>query len=136
MSDSNLRSADGPRRTPPLPVPLGDHDLIRLCRLFNEGAELGLDDYDSLHIACCQLVVELEGRTPPRTWDDAVKVEPQLESLLRLAGLRPRGKAWADSAFFFAQLRKLVGSDARHPQLREPEITRVVLDAITQALEV
>ncbi|MFO0899846.1 MAG: hypothetical protein U0836_20640 [Pirellulales bacterium] len=135
MPDPTLRDADSPRRTPPLPK-LSDHDLIRLCRLFGEGAELGLDDYDSLHLAVCQLVVELEGRKPPKTWLDACKLEPALESLLYLARLRPRGQAWADSAFFFSQLRALVGNDARHPQLREPEITRVVLDTVTQALEV
>lgn len=135
MSDSSLRNADGPRRTPPLPT-LCDADLIRLCKLFGEGAELGLDDYDSLHLAVCQLVVELEGRKPPKTWLDAAKLEPNLESLLYLARLRPRGQAWADSSYFFSQLRALVGVDARHPELRAPEITKVVIDTVTQALEV
>ncbi|MFO0897584.1 MAG: hypothetical protein U0836_09200 [Pirellulales bacterium] len=124
------------RETPTLPHPLDDADLIKLCKLFGEGSDLGLDDHDSLHLAVCQLAVELEVRTPPKTWADAIAIEPQLEYLRSLASLRPKGKAWADSAFFTSSLRCLVGPEARSPRLRDPAITKLVLDTITRALEV
>ncbi len=71
----------------------------------------------------------------PTTWGDAVRIEPHLESLRYLAGLRPGGETWGESGYFFAELRKLVGPSARNPLLRGAFIASVATNIITQCLE-